>query len=294
MSSMPKSRLKRREVGGFVAVADKSCQPGTYNGWLYLRRQSDDILFIGNLPWPTWLPVASTISDDDQKRLQMHVSKLVPGAESVADVFSTGNIRLGMRAKMRDAKALDKVLAHPENHIYFTACSKMRAVADNDKSSDANATLARWLQEYDAERDEDAVTAWSNAAMRAYETRERLAAEAKARREKLASVPDADGFVTVTKGAPQMKLADVKAQNSSDPSTTRKSLKSSKRKRNALSSVTKGIEKTGIYRWERPNVSTLAELRDKFRGDQKRVAAIRGLKPLPGTDFHGPNSGDPH
>lgn len=268
--------MQQHRLGGYVIVRQSvGAHEGGHN-WVYLRRHAENVLFAANLPWPLWLPLSKVISEDHQQVLKTYIASLFPGAQTVQDIFSTENGRIGARVEMRDTKALDAVLSQPKDHVYLPACERMRRI--DDCAVDGTGTLTRWLRDYEAERDEKSVLAWSEAAMSTYETRERLTAEAKAKRERTGAKPDKDGFVTVTNGAPQMKLEDARALASQQ--SVRPSKMQRRQKQNAIIKVSKGIQKTGLYRWEREKVGALVQLRNKFRDDQKRVAAICKLKPF--------------
>lgn len=266
--------FQRREICGYVAIAHhKDCGA---KGWIYFRKHASDTLFVGNLPWPSWLPFERTISEDAAEKLKGLVKKLVPGALTVTDVFSTGNGRLAARVSMKDEGQVTQVLQKPWDHVYLAARDEMmNSECLSNTSDDAVCeVLERWLNELERERDSEAVRNWSDAAMRAFETRERLEKEAREMRAKKAAEPDEDGFVTVTNGPPQMKASE--AAQTTSLGRGGKGKKSS-RKRKRLLDAGKGIEKTGFYRWQRENENSLLKLRDKFREDRKRVAAIRGL-----------------
>lgn len=267
--------MQQHRFDSYVVLAQLTAAQKGNGNWIYLRRHSDNTLFAGNLQWPFWLPMTKTIGEDHQQALRPLIKNLFPGAKTVRDVFSTGNGRLAVRVEMCDADALNALLSHPDDHVYLPASESIRLM-DNHAVS-AMETLARWLRDHEADRDEKAVTTWSEAAMRTYETRERFAAEEKAKRDKKGSVPDEDGFVTVTNGAPQMKLKDAKTLVSNQRNGRRIKTVSAQR-RNAVVGLSKEIVKTGPYRWQSQNMGTLVQLRDKFRDDQKRVAAIAKLK----------------
>lgn len=268
--------MECHRLGGYV-ILEQSTSPHKGSNWLYLRGHPDNILFAGNLPWPVWLPLSKVISNDHQQKLKRHIANLFPGSQAIRDVLPTENGRIAARIEMRDADKLNAVLSQPNDHVYLPACNRMRQI--DGGAADAMGTLSSWLRDYEADRNESNVTSWSEAAMRTYETRERLAAEAKAKRDKAGSKPDEDGFVTVTNGAPQMKLEDARALISKHQGAgLRKTLRG--RQRSASMKVPKGVQKTGLYRWERRNSDALVQLRNKFRDDQKRVVAIRNLKPL--------------
>lgn len=288
-------QLKRRDICGYVAIAHpdapttQSITPSsttpssTSTGWLYLRKHSTDKLFIGNLPWPIWVPFESAISDQQQTQLKAHMAKLIPAALSVESVFSTSNGRLAARVDMVDEHAVDQTLARPSDHVYLPARDQMHRFSSVGSATMTNGArqtgaamnpLQRWLEEHEQARDVTAVTSWSNAAMKTFEEREKQEAEDKAKRDEKAAVPDEDGFITVTKGAPQMLAKEASQKLAGKGRYKSKTA----RNRKSLLDVDKGIEKSGFYRWQRKNENALAHLRDKFRGDQKRVAALRGLQ----------------
>lgn len=272
--------MEYHRLGGFVILKQCTSPHKGGSNWLYLRRHSDNILFAGNLPWPLWLPLSKVISNDHQQKLKSQIATLFPGSQAIQNVFSTENGRIAVQIEMRDADTLNAVLSQPNDHVYLPACNRMRQI--DGGAVDAMKTLTGWLRDHEADRNERTVTSWSEAAMRTYETRERLAAEVKAKRDKAGSKPDDDGFVTITNGAPQMKLEDARALVSKHQSARPRKTQWG-RQRSASMKVPKGVQKTGFYRWERPNSGALVQLRNKFRDDQKRVVAIRNLKPLHAT-----------
>lgn len=274
--------LEVRRICGYTAVRPRSGEKRNANGWLYLRKHSDTDLFIGNMPQPGWFSMdrlGRDVSQEDlQERMKMVVRRMVPGAETIGDIFSTGNGQLATRIVMENGeKGVEEVLDKPEDHLYVN-WDELRHGVDSGEDAKKESVVDRWLREYDEARDETAVSAWSNAVMKSFEVREKQKAEEQERREKQGAIPDDDGFITVTHGAKQMKAAD--AQKIGIKGKIGKGHYKSKgsRNRKTLLDTSKGIEKAGFYRWQRENKSSLVELQKKFKEDQKRIAAIRALR----------------
>lgn len=278
-SKKKRSDLIVKRLCGYVAVTRRKGNEPSAEGWLYLRRHSESELFIGNLPAPLWLPSIyeqeRLIPQEAQEKVKQTIKRMIPRAEAIGEVFSTGNGRLATRVTMCDGEdEISAVLKAPADHVYMEYWNELRGwYMGTDTSDGRTGVLQTWLEEYEAERDEEKVIAWSNAAMKAYELREKRGAEEKARREKEGAIADEDGFVMVTSGAKQMKAAEAKV------ATVGKGTYKSKsgRNRKNLLDVNKGIEKVGFYRWQRHKENGLVDLQKKFKEDQKRVAAIRGL-----------------
>lgn len=273
--------LEVRRVCGYVAVRPTSGSCSEATGWLYLRKHSRMELFLGNMPQPDWFSV-ETLSkavtrDELQERMKAIVKRMVPGADTVRDIFSTGNGRLATQIIMADGEAgVQDVLKSPSDNLYVD-WDQLREGTNAGEQRVRESVVDRWIRDHDEARDENAVTAWSNAVMKAYEAREKKKAEEKERREKETAIPDEDGFVTVSNGAKQMK-ADEAMKIGTKGRTSKGHYKSkSSKNRKALLDAGKGIEKAGFYRWQRENKSALVELRNKFKEDRKRIAAIRAL-----------------
>lgn len=284
-SSKKKVKVKREEppsvnvrrLCGYVAISAHS-SPASESGektsvspcapWIYLRRHAENQLFIGNLPWPTWHSSDTQLDLESQTRVQTILRKLLPSATSVDIPFAVG-VRLAARATLPDASALAAVLSHPGDYVFIAALDELRTRTPLS----AETMLTRLLHEHMQMRDETTVTKWSNAAMRAFEARERAATLAKEQAKAAANVPDEDGFVTVTSGPAQIKAED--AARTSVNKTWGKA--AAARNRRVVLDVAKGIEKPGFYRWQRRERNGFAKLRDEFRADRRRVAAIRAL-----------------
>lgn len=273
--------LEVRQICGYVAIRPTSGPKPEANGWLYLRQHSETELFIGNIPQPMWFTSRSLTKSESveqrQQRMKAVLRRMVPGAEAIGDVFSTGNGRLATRIQMKEGgKAVEQILKRPGDYLYVN-WQQLVDGCDADQPTERENVVDRWIREYHEARDERAVQAWSEAAMKAFEAREKRKAEEKERMEKQSAIPDEDGFVTVTGGAPQMK-ADEAAKLGTRGKTGRGHYKSkSGKNRKNLLDVSKGIEKSGFYRWQRENKNTLVDLQRKFKEDQKRIAAIRAL-----------------
>lgn len=282
-------RLQVREIGAFIAVRGHSERKSPLagvpnaNGWLYLSQHSETELFIGNIPQPKWLAVADSgmVSPSDQARFKKVLRKMVPGALSIGDVFGLGNNRLATRVHMSEpgATALSKgknavraVLSKPDDHLYV---NWEQLVSGGE--SEEEGVVEQWIREYHASRDERGVAAWGNAAMQAFEAGEKQRAEEKERKARQGAVPDEDGFITVTSGAPQMKAEAAKNLGTRGKSRPGNYKSKSGKNRKSLLDVSKGIEKAGFYRFQRENKSNLVELQKKFKEDQKRIAAVRAL-----------------
>lgn len=299
------------------------------------------MLFIGNLPWPVWIPFShsggalsssstslpSSLSAAHTEQIQALLKQLVPGcATRAAEVFGIGNGRLAARVGIsNDNVSVDTILQKPFDHLYLDVLSHFSnpTYNYNNNNNDKNTTSAaakknnkkcdfvsRLIDSHATARDAGAVRAWSDAAMKAFETREQLAERERQQRKTKASVPDDDGFVTVTDGAPQMKAGDLartgqplRLAQQQDSGKEKKGSK--KRRRGGVMAgegdeeegwttvgaqtlrTSKGIEKSGFYRWQRRNEDELGQLQNKFRQDQKRVAAIRGLGSAAGRQHDG-------
>lgn len=273
--------LDVREICGYVAIRPRSSPRPKANGWLYLRKHSETELFMGNIPQPIWFTtkgLGKTVSAEQlQERMKRVVHRMVPGADSIGDVFSTGNGRLAARIQMKEGeRGVQQVLKRPADHLYVN-WQHLQDGCDGDEPPERENVVDRWIQEYHEVRDEKAVQAWSDAAMKAFEAREKKMAEEKERREKEGTVPDEDGFVMVTSGAPQMKADEAKALGTRGKTGRGHYKSKSGKNRKSLLDVSKGIEKSGFYRWQRENKNMLVDLQRKFKEDQKRIAAIRAL-----------------
>ncbi|CAN8067094.1 unnamed protein product [Agarophyton chilense] len=260
-----------KRLCGYVALNLAEDSANTALGWLYLRKHSPTELFVGNLPIPPWFPFVSSSSEiiapEPQEKLKAILGKLFPAAESIGDIFSTGNGRLATRICMKGGEEeIEETLSSPEQNLYMEYWRELH----ND---DSQQTLSRYLAAYKEARDSEKVLEWSNAAMKAYELREQRRKEEKERLEKNGG-PDEEGFVTVTSGAKQMKAAE--AQNLMTAKNRFKN-RGTKRARSFLD-ARKGIEKDGFYRWQRRRDNAVSDLQKKFRDDRRRIAAIRGLK----------------
>lgn len=202
---------------------------------------------------------------------------MVPGADAVGDIFSTGNGRLATRIAMkRGAAGVQEVLDAPSDHLYVD-WDELRYGIDSAEVVKKESVVDRWIREYNEARDENAVSAWSNAAMKAFEAREKKKAEEQERREKEGAIPDEDGFMTVTHGPKQMKADDAQKIGIRGKIGKGHYKSKSSRNRKVLLDASKGIEKAGFYRWQRENKNSLIDLQHKFKEDQKRIAAIRAL-----------------
>lgn len=262
--------LEVRSICGYVAIRSNKKQ-----GWLYLRKHSDNGLFIGNMPTPDWFHpdklAHRETTEQQHARMKEIIQRMVPGADSVNKVFSTGNGRLAAHIKMKNTdRGAQEVLSNPRDHLYMQWEGQDERF---DKQRQPN-VVGRWLEKYKDERDERKVGKWANATMAGYEAREKAMELEKEQRTKEAAVPDADGFVTVTNGAKQMKAAEAVAVRVGRGHYKSKSA----RNRKNLLDLSKGIEKSGFYRWQREKKNNVVELQKKFKDDQKRVAAIRGLE----------------
>lgn len=268
-------RLEVRHIHGYVAIHPRRNKSSA--GWLYLRKHSKDRLFIGNLPQPHWfahgLESKQNTSEDVQKRMQSVIKYMLPSAESVETVFSTKNGRLATRVSMKDGeKGVDEVLERPGEYLDVDWERLVEGVGGGEEIK-REGVVERWLREYEEERDEENVRRWSEAAMKAYEAREKARKEEKERQRRQVGKVDDDGFVLVTNGAKQIKAAEAVKMGRKG-----KGEKGGGRKRKGLLDLEKGIEKEGFYRWQRERQSTLRELQSKFKEDQKRIRAIGSLK----------------
>lgn len=283
-------RLEVRKIGAFVAVRGQNegdSHVGVLpkpNGWLYLSQHSETELFIGNIPRPKWLTEGEPgeISAVDQQRMKKVLRRTVPGAVSIGEVFSFSNNRLATRVQMSEPNSsiskgenpVKAVLSNPSDHLYVNWEELAKGGPGEEDEEDI---VTRWVREYHASRDEKGVLAWSNATMQAFEAGERQRAEEKERRVKQGAVPDADGFITVTNGAPQMKAEKAKTLGTKGKSQKRYYKSKSGKNRKTLLDGSKGIEKNGFYRWQRQGMNKLVDLQKKFKEDQKRIAAVRAL-----------------
>lgn len=273
--------LDVQQVCGYVAIRPRDGATPEANGWLYLRKHSDTELFLGNIPQPDWFTtkgLGKQISSEQlQERMKAVIQRMVPGSDAIGDVFSTGNGRLATRIKMRDGESgVIQVLEKPADHLYVN-WQQLQEGCDTDPLPKRENVVDRWIREYHEARDEKAVQVWSDAAMKAFEAREKKKTEEKERQEKEGAVPDKDGFVLVTSGAKQVK-AEEATNLGTRGKTGRGHYKSkSGKNRKSLLDVSKGIEKSGFYRWQRENKNLLVDLQKKFKEDQKRIAAIRAL-----------------
>lgn len=196
---------------------------------------------------------------------------MFPTSESIGDLFSIGNASLACRIDIRDGeKGLESLLKNPSDYIYPQFWTEFQNGPEEEQT---RTVMERWVNDYEEARDEEKVIEWSNATMKTYELREKRKEEERIRREKEGDIPDEDGFVTVTSGAKQMKANEAVLKKTKGFYKS----KSSKNRRNLLD-VSKGIEKSGFYRWQRENENMLVDLQKKFRDDQKRVAAIARLE----------------
>lgn len=275
--SRKSDKLQVKRVCGYVAVAAPKRNEGKVHSWLYLRKHSSTQLFIGNIPKLLWSAssepsdAVKAVSKDASQKLSNLIKLMLPCIEQVGELFSTGNGRLATRAKLGGGeKMIDRVLQKPEDHLYIEYWVEMHA-GGKERLMDV------WLKQYEDERNERKVMGWSNAAMKAYEAREKRQAEAKERQRVEGGVPDEDGFVMVTSGAKQMKAAEAQEVGTRGKTGKGRYKSKSGKNRKALLDVSKGIEKVGFYRWQRQNQNALADLQRKFREDKKRISAIQVL-----------------
>lgn len=274
--------LEVKRLCGYVAITPKNEDENRKQGWMYLRRHAETELFVGNLPRPSWFPRdyrrEGGIDEKLQKSVRRIVQMIVPAAERVGEVFSTGNGRLATRVSMKEGEeGVRRVLDAPQDHVYMEYWSDLRDGGVKTKGEEES-IVARWIREYEEERDEKKVLQWSNAAMKAYEDREKKLAAAKAKRTREGAVADEDGFVLVTDGGKQMKAAEAGVVGTKGRIGKGRYKSKSARNRKSLLDTSKGIEKSGFYRWQRESENELIDLQKKFRDDQKRISAIRGLE----------------
>lgn len=267
----PSKDIQVRRFCGYVALNLTEDSPDEVLGWLYLRKHSDTELFVGNLPIPPWFSYFRSsdhlIPSEHQEKFKAILRKLFPNADSVGEIFSTGNGRLATRVTMKEGEAgIKETLEDPADHIYMEYWRQLH-------NGGEQGTCSRYLKEYHESRDVEKVLEWSNAAMKAYEGREKQRKEEQQRQERMGGIPDEDGFVTVTNGAKQVKASEAQAITSGKG---RFKNRGTKRARNLLD-TRRGIEKDGFYRWQRRRDNTVTDLQKKFRDDRKRIAAIRGL-----------------
>lgn len=260
--------LEVRHIHGYVAVRPRGSK-GTA-GWLYLRKHSKTQLFIGNLPQPHWFARGQssklTASEDIQTRIKSVIKFMLPSAETVGEVFSTGNGRIAARIVMKDGESgVDKVLEQPGEYL-DVEWERLVEGVDRGGGIVREGVVQRWLREYEEERDEGRVRRWSEAAMKAFEVRERARKEEKERLRREGGLVDEQGFTLVTSGAKQIKAAEATK------------LRKKGKKTRSLLGLEKGIEKEGFYRWQREKKSAVKELQNKFKDDQKRIKAIESLK----------------
>lgn len=273
--------LDVRQICGYVAIRPRDGTNPEANGWLYLRKHSDTELFVGNIPQPDWFTTKGlgkqVFSEQLQERMKTVIRRMVPGADAIGDVFSTGNGRLAARIKMKDGeRGVLQVLEKPADHLYVN-WQQLQEGCDTDSPPERENVVDRWIREYYEARDENSVQMWSDAAMKAFEGREKKKAEEKERREKEGTVPDGDGFMLVTSGAKQMKAEEATNLGTRGKAGRGHYKSKSGKNRKSLLDVSKGIEKSGFYRWQRENKNLLVDLQKKFKEDQKRIAAVRAL-----------------
>lgn len=266
--AQPCKNLEVRHIHGYVAIHPRRSKSAA--GWLYLRKHSKTQLFMGNLPQPHWFARGQaskhTTSEDVQTRIKSVIKFMLPSADAVGEVFGTGNGRLAARIAMKDGeKGVDRVLDRPGEYLDV---DWERLVEGVDRGGEIvkEGVLERWLKEYEEERDEESVRKWSEAAMKAFEAREREWKEEKELLRREGGAVDEDGFVLVTSGAKQMKVTEAVKMG-----------KKSKKRRGLLG-LDKGIEKEGFYRWQRERKNAVEVLQKKFREDQKRITAVESLK----------------
>lgn len=270
-------QLKHCKINGYTAVSYKNPSVATLNASIYLREHSTaenelPKLFIANLPWPPSIGFkrGMKLSDDQITNLKQLIKQIIPGSTAVTDVFPIGETpTLAARLTHSD---IDSVLTHPNDHVYLQGRDKL--YGDGDRN-----LVQNWVSEHEDERNVKSVQQWSDSTMKGYEAREKVEKEDKARKRLLAAVPDADGFVTVVGGGAQVRAKDLIGKDGdvgkSGIGLRRK--KGNKGQGSVVLESTKGIEKTGFYRWQRKNENALGELRNKFKDDRKRVAAIQRL-----------------
>lgn len=217
-----KRKMKSRTIHGHTAVC------GLFgDGWVYLRASKTGLHLLGLQSWVDESAVRSAVQDDD---CAVRVGTGVAHAE------------IGVEAAAAALKA-------PGRHLVPVP------IPQSNK-------LEEWRAAYAAARDEKAVRAWADAAMKTYEDRERK--REQARRKLREGAPDDDGFVTVV-GGPSVESAAAAVAH----------------KRKA------GVEPEGFYRWQKRQKLDVDGLRERFAQVKKRVAAAARLdmpKPDPGAE----------
>eukprot|EP00177_Eucheuma_denticulatum_P000756 GFKZ01001364.1.p1 GENE.GFKZ01001364.1~~GFKZ01001364.1.p1 ORF type:complete len:294 (+),score=56.67 GFKZ01001364.1:138-1019(+) len=277
--SKPSKGLDVRAIHGYTAV--RPIQSGQATGWVYLRRHSESELFVGNLPQPVWFTPSQlhgdTTSTELQERIKRVIKGMVPSALRVGEVFSTGNGRLASRVVMKDGDGgVENVLTRPHEYLDMD-WERLARGCEEEENAEKEGVVERWLREYEEERNVNRVQRWSDAAMKAFETREKAKKEAEEKAAREGAVADEDGFVMVTSGAKQIK-ADEAMKVGTRGRTGKGSYKSkSARNRRKLLDLEKGIEKDGFYRWQKERKSAVKELQSKFKEDQRRIRAVQAL-----------------